>query len=207
MASKTAANLQALIDLAELQGGLFSAGQAAAQGISNRALSSMARAGYLSREAWGVYRLSTWQLSPHASLWRAVLWAQVGDAATQPVLSHRSALSLHGASLDSPGKIDLTLPPEKKRITRREPPPAVQLHFRELRDDEKTTVDGLPVTTLFRTIVDLLIDRQARDAVSYVMAHGVQEGKLLEADFRRLRPLYDLDPDLLDRLLNEHRSK
>ena len=207
MASNTAANLQALIDLAELQGGLFSAGQAAAQGISNRALSSMARGGYLSREAWGVYRLSTWQLSPHASLWRAVLWAQVGDAATQPVLSHRSALSLHGASLDSPGKIDLTLPPEKKRITRREPPPAVQLHFRELRDDEKTTVDGLPVTTLFRTIVDLLIDRQARDAVSYVMAHGVQEGNLLEADFRRLRPLYDLDPDLLDRLLNEHRSK
>ncbi len=200
MASKTAANLQALIDLAALHGGLFSAGQAAEQGITHSELSTMTRGGYLAREAWGVYRLSTWQLSPHASLWRAVLWAQVGDPATQPVLSHRSALSLHGASLDSPGKIDLTLPPEKKRITRREPPPAVQLHFRDLRNDEKTTVDGLPVTTLFRTIVDLLIDHQARDAVSYVMTHGVQEGKLLEADFRRLRPLYDLDPILLDRI-------
>uniref|UniRef100_E6PF39 Uncharacterized protein n=1 Tax=mine drainage metagenome TaxID=410659 RepID=E6PF39_9ZZZZ len=167
----------------------------------------MTRGGYLAREAWGVYRLSTWQLSPDASLWRAVLWAQVGDAETQPVISHRSALALHGASLDNPVKIDLTLPPEKRRITRRQPPPAVRLHFRSLRDDEKTTVDGLPVTTMFRTIVDLLIDREAKDAVSYVMAHGVQDGKLPEAEYRRLRPLYDLDAELLDRILNEHRSK
>ncbi|NNM98961.1 MAG: hypothetical protein HKL91_04070 [Candidatus Eremiobacteraeota bacterium] len=207
MASKIATSLQAIIDLAELQGGLFSAGQAAEQGITHSALSTMTRGGYLAREAWGVYRLSTWKISPHASLWRAVLWAQVGDSATQPVISHRSALALHGASLDNPVKIELTLPSEKRRITRRQPPPAVRLHFRSLRKDEKTTVDGLPATTMFRTMVDLLIDREAKDAVSYVMAHGVHDGKLSDAEYRRLRPLYDLDAELLDRILNEHRSK
>ena len=207
MASKTALSLQALTDLAELQGGLFSAGQAAEQGITHSELSAMTRGGYLAREAWGVYRLSTWKISPHASLWRAVLWAQVGDATTQPVISHRSALALYGASLDNPIKIDLTLPPEKRRITRRQPPPAVRLHFRSLGKEERTTVDGLPVTTMLRTIVDLLIDREAKDAVSYVMAHGVRDGKLSEADYRRLLPLYDLDAGLLDRVLNEYRSK
>lgn len=207
MATKTASNLQALMDMAEPQGGLSSASQAAEQGMTHSELATMKLGGYLAREAWGVYRLSTWQVSPHASLWRAVLWAQVGDPEARPAISHRSALALHGASLDNPVSIDITLPPEKKRITRRQPSPAVRLHFRDLPDEDRTNVDGLPVTTVFRAIVDLLIDREAKDAVSYAMAHGVQDGKLTDADLTRLLPLYDLEPDLLDRILSERRSK
>jgi len=207
MAAKTVSHLQALMDLAEVQGGLFSAAQATDQSVSRTELARLLQGGYLERETWGVYRMSTWPLSPHASFWRALLWAQVGGLHSRPVISHRSALMLHAASLDNPPKIDVTLPRAKRRITRRQPPPAVRLHFRDLDESEITKVDGLPATTVFRSIVDLLIDREASDAVAYVMAHGVKDGKLSEPEFNRLLPLYDLDPALLDRVLAEARSK
>src|SRR5665213_2582536 len=178
MAAKTVSRLQTLTDLAEIQAGLFSAAQADEQGVTSAELARLLQGGYLKRETWGVYRMSTWPSSPHASFWRALLWAQVGGVHSRPVISHRSALMLHGASLDNPSTIDVTLPRAKRRITRRQPPPAVRLHFRDLDESELTKVDGLPVTTVFRSIVDLLIDREALDAVAYVMAHGVKDGKL-----------------------------
>jgi hypothetical protein len=64
------------------------------------------------------------------------------------VLSHREAGAIHGLRRWS-GVIDVTVP--KRRRHRR----GLRAHTAELRPDEVTTVRGLPVTTVARTLLDL----------------------------------------------------
>src|SRR5262249_14534509 len=67
------------------------------------------------------------------------------------VLSHRSAADLHELRATDRSKIDVTVPAEHKRIVRR-----VDVHrSRTLTADDITTVDGIPCTTVARTLLRL----------------------------------------------------
>jgi hypothetical protein len=69
------------------------------------------------------------------------------------VLSHRSAAALHGLGDMVADVVEITVP---RRRTSRDP--NVRLRIAKLADDEVTSVDGLPVTTVERTIADLMAD-------------------------------------------------
>src|ERR1700759_4592707 len=69
-----------------------------------------------------------------------------GDGA---VLSHRSATALYGIWGSGTGDIPVTVP-RKGRAPR-----SIRRHFSMLPDDEREIVDGIPVTSAARAVLDL----------------------------------------------------
>ena len=82
---------QALYDVAAAQEGLFTTRQAATAGYSPPLLTHHQKAGRIVRIRRGIYRLVHFPPGEHEELVTAWLWT---DA--QGVLSHETALSLHG---------------------------------------------------------------------------------------------------------------
>jgi very-short-patch-repair endonuclease len=77
--------------------------------------------------------------------WMAAVLAS-GDGA---VLSHRSATALFGIWGSGTGEIHVTVP-RKVRSTR-----SIRRHFSMFPDDEREEVDGIPVTSAARAVLDL----------------------------------------------------
>jgi hypothetical protein len=73
-----------------------------------------------------------------------------GDGA---VLSHRSATALWGIWGPGTGEIHVTVP-RKVRSTR-----SVRRHSSMLPDDEREVVDGIPVTSAARAVLDLAVEK------------------------------------------------
>jgi very-short-patch-repair endonuclease len=113
----------------------------------------------------GVYAVGHRVLSPRGRWMAAVLAAGPGA-----VLSHRSAAALWGIRPTSRARVDVTV--RRSRRAR----PGIDVHSADIRDDETTTVDGIPVTTVARTILDL---------AAVVPAHHTERA-INEAEVRRL---------------------
>jgi len=193
--------LDSLADLAENQAGFFSASQATKRGVSHTHLAKLAAAGHLVREHWGVYRFARWPASEHSDLWRTLLWAQAKRGPVQAAFSHRTALQLHDISDVNPDKIDLMLPLSMRRL-RRPSPPAVRLHFAPLYDPEIEYADGLPVTALYRTLTDLILEGTTRDAVAVAIENASKRKLIGAKELEKLRSLYSLDRATLDYLIS-----
>jgi hypothetical protein len=100
--------------------------------------------------------------------WRAAVLA-CGPGA---VLSHRDAAALHGIRPSARRRIDVTTARRG-----RTGPKEIDLHrVRNLHPDDVTTVDGIPVTTVARTLVDL----------AEVVSREAVEKAVNEAEVRRL---------------------
>lgn len=76
--------------------------------------------------------------------------AAVLAAGEGALLSHRSAARLWGLMLPAAARIDVTCAPG--RVVRRQ---GIVAHESLVADDEREEVDGIPVTSVFRTIFDL----------------------------------------------------
>jgi very-short-patch-repair endonuclease len=124
----------------------------------------------------GVYALGHAALDGRARWVAAVLACGPGAA-----LSHRSAASLRGLRASS--IIEVTTP-----VARR-PRPGIRLHTARLADDEREIVDGIPTTSVARTLLDLatILEPQALEAA------------FNEAQYRRLT-----SPTSLAALLDRH---
>jgi hypothetical protein len=144
-------------DLAAEQWGMVTAAQARVRGESLRTLGRLAQQGTLERMAHGVYRLSSNPSSPLDDLRAAWLSLDPEHTATQrvcqqlvSVVSHRSAAKVHGLG-DLDADVYEFTSAERKQSRRGD----VRFSKAELHSDEWTLVDGLPVTTVPRTISDL----------------------------------------------------
>src|SRR5258708_32172472 len=96
---------QALYDIASSQEGLFTTQQAAAAGYSAPLLAHHQKPGPIARIRGGIYRLVHFPSGEQEELVTAWLWTD-----SQGVLSHQTALALHGLSDVLPARIHLTLP-------------------------------------------------------------------------------------------------
>jgi predicted transcriptional regulator of viral defense system len=187
--------------LAERQYGVVARWQMAATGVTP----SMLR-GALARRTFaeihpGVYALGHRQLRTEGHWLAAVLACGPGAA-----LSHREAAALHGLRASNRSRTDVTT---KRRLrTRRS---GIDVHHSTTLDAKDiTTVDGIPVTTVARTLVDLA-DVVPKDSLAKA---------LREAEHLRLVDVNDLY-DAMDRtrhrtgpgharlttLLEEHRRR
>ena len=157
----------ALYQLAEQQAGYFTATQAREAGFSYSLLSYHVATGRFERVRPRVYRIVQFPSSPHEDLF--VAWLQAGPHA---VISHDSALALYGLSDLLPHRIHVTLP---RSASRRRP--GLQLHTKHLEPEDVTRYEGLPVTTVLRTLVDAtaagLADEQVRQAIQESLRRGL----------------------------------
>jgi predicted transcriptional regulator of viral defense system len=146
-------------DYAADQGGLVTSAQAKIVGVDGVTLRRLVDSGLLERVIHGVYGMPVMMAAEH--LLERAAWLRL--AASRPgwerepldfdggVLSHRSAAALHRLGDLAPDIVEITVP---RRRTSRDP--NVRLRTAQLTDDEVTSMDGLPVTTVERTIADLL---------------------------------------------------
>lgn len=122
----------------------------------------------------------------HLSQYReAVLWARAHRGPEVVALSHETALAVYGISDANPAAIHLTIP-KAARLRRTLPRPVV-LHRDELLDDEVTVIEGLPVTSVARTVADLLHAGGRLDFVGQAITDARREGYISAAEAQRLR--------------------
>jgi len=132
-------------ELAERQHGVVARSQLLGVGFSARAIEGRLERGILHAVHRGVYAVGHRLLGMDAR-WMAAVLACGPSAA----LSHRSAARLWGLWRGSG-----TPPIEVTRAKGWRAPAGLSVHRASLPDDERTVVDGIPVTSMPRTIFDL----------------------------------------------------
>jgi very-short-patch-repair endonuclease len=160
--------------LARRQYGLVERDQLAAMGVSRRAIAARLRSGRLHRVHAGVYAVGH-QLLTREGRWMAAVLASGPNA----VLSHWSAAALWMIRPNSRSIIDVTDPVKSRSWD------GIRRHHKALPADEVTVMEGIPVTTVPRTIFDLA----ATEPLDVVKA------MLREAEFSQLHDrlsLWDL---------------
>lgn len=151
--------------LAASQHGVFSLAQCAPLGLGARAVQKRAEAGRLHRIHRGVYALV-----PPALLTRDPLFmAAVLACGSGAVLSHQSAAVLHGLVTKAPPENHVTAPTHRSLH-------GVRVHRSlTLTDRDATVVNGIPCTSLARTLLDLgddLNQTQHERALNQTQAMG-----------------------------------
>lgn len=174
-----------LVTVADEHDGLFTAEQARESGFTDSVLSRLAQRGRIERTGRGVYRIPYVPLNRLSQYREAVLWARAHRGPEKVALSHETALSVYGISDANPAAIHLTVP--KAARLRRESPKAVVVHRVELLDEEVTVIEGLPVTSVARTVADLLDAGGRLDLVGQAISDARREGYISAAEAQRLR--------------------
>ncbi len=137
------AGSQTVAALAARQHGRVTYRQLAALGVSRRVVERLVTQGWLHRLHRGVYAVG------HPASSRLGRW-MAATLATDGVLSHRAAGELWGI-LPAGQPIEVTL----LRVSGRVDPDGVHVHRGRLTVGESTEREGVPVTTLVRTVLDL----------------------------------------------------
>jgi very-short-patch-repair endonuclease/predicted transcriptional regulator of viral defense system len=195
--------------LASRQHGVIATRQLAALGLARGGVARRAQAGRLHRVHRGVYAVGHPVLTVNGRRMAAVLAAGPGAA-----LSHASAAALWEIRPSSATRIDVSVQSAAGRGTR----PGLRIHrATQLQDDEITVQQGIRVTTVARTLLDLaatltpraleraldeaeiqqLYDRTSLDALA--RAHAGERGARALTQARD----EDADPTLTDSELEE----
>lgn len=193
--------IESLADLARPQDGFFSVGQAVGNGIDRHQLQRMVEQRLLERDRRGIYRLVPFPESDRAELWRAILWPAVERSDGTAILSDGTALSLYDVSTINPSVIDITVP--RSRRLRREPPAGIRVNRRDYDAADLTTVSGLPITTLYRTLIDLIVSGRNLQFVDEALEHARTKALLTAKELRGATAMRTIDDDLLALLRNQ----
>jgi hypothetical protein len=162
-----------LAELATEQFGVVATRQLAALGYSKSSVAKAAKVGRLHRIHRGVYVVGHRRLSWHGRCMAAVLTSYPS------VASHLSAAWLWGIIRNRPGTIHVTCP-----VSRRARRPFV-VHAAELAEVDRTIREGVPVTSVARTVLDLAVDGSARDTTRQIQ----RADDLKVFDLREMRAL------------------
>lgn len=145
-------------DLAAQQWGLLTAAQARSAGVESFMLSRLVDQGFLMRVRHGVYAASSAPWSPVLEIraqWLAlepkVMAAdRRNEDKNAVIVSHETAAELHGIG-DLPNDAITFTTPQRRQTKQTD----VRFHTATLGPNEVVYLDGLPVTTVARTVLDL----------------------------------------------------
>jgi predicted transcriptional regulator of viral defense system len=165
-----------IYELAEARHGYFTVAEAKAAGVTALTLTKMAARGVLERTSHGVYRLAHFPVFPEGQYIEAALWPQGATG----VISHQSALALHGLSDVSPSKVHITVPPTHR--VRRGIPRYLVIHHAPLGPHEVEVLDGIPATTPARTIRDCHAADLGLGIIRQAISDGRTSGKLTKRE-------------------------
>lgn len=178
---RTSQALRVLAELSASQWGMVTAAQAAAHGVQRLDLSRLSKAGHLERVAHGVYRDAGAPSDEFESVRAAWLAAdpsqtaeeRLGAISDDVVVMGESATSLHGVGDLPADRHELST--AVRRQTQR---PDVRYRQRQLERGDVTIAHGLPVTTIERTIVDLVENRTDLSLVAHVLRDAARTRRL-----------------------------
>jgi hypothetical protein len=142
-----------IADLAKRQYGVVARRQLLDLGMSAKAVRGRVERGSLHEYHRGVYVVGVRRIS-RGGRWMAALLA-CGPGA---VLSHRAAACFWGVLSPGFDRPQVTVP-SNRRVRR----PGIICHQANLVPDEIEVIDGIPVTSIFRTLFDLACELNHRD--------------------------------------------
>jgi len=165
------------------QEGLFTTQQAAQAGYSPQLLVHYVHTGRVVRVRRGIYRLVHFPAGEHEELVALWLWSErVG------VISHQTALALHGLSDVLPAQVHLTLP-TAWRQRRFRVPVNVVLHHADVPPGDRAWFGAAPATSPRRSLSDCaraglspeLLRQAARQALRRGLVTMAELGDVEEA--------------------------
>ncbi len=174
-----------LIALAEEHDGLLTAKQARDAGIADSVLARLTQRGRLERAARGVYRIPHFPSNRFSQYREAVLWAKADDGPQNVALSHATALAVYGISDANPAFVHITIP--RNARLRRAHPKWVEIHHADLQTGDVTVQEGLPITTVGRTVQDMLSSTGQVGMVRQAVSDARREGYIASAEAQRLK--------------------
>lgn len=163
-------NWDLLFETASAQEGYFTTRQAAEVGYSSQLLLKHIRAGRVERTRRGIYRLVHFPVGEHEELVIAWLWSERNG-----IISHHTALALHGLSDILPAQMHLTLP-QAWRSRRFRVPDGVVLHHADIPSDDRTWFGAVPTTNPRRTLNDCAREELSPDLLRQAAKQAVCRG-------------------------------
>ena len=168
-----------LDELASGQWGLLTAAQAMRVGVSRMKLSREVASGRLERLLAGVYRDGGAPVDPLQGVRAAWLASdpsrradeRLGDGAEGVVVGGATAAYMHGIGDLQPEPVELYSP--ARRQTERV---GIRYRIRQLEKADITLVDGLPVTSVERTLAGLVAERHDLSLVVDALRDAVRTG-------------------------------
>jgi predicted transcriptional regulator of viral defense system len=174
-----------LFALAEEQDGLFTSKEARSLGIQDSVLVRLRQRGRLERMSRGVYRIAHYPAERLAQYREAILWAQASNGPELIALSHETALLLYGISDVNPSRVNLTVPVSARM--RRVHPKWITIHRANLPTEDIHLHEGMPVTTVERSILDVLATGRRTDFARQAITDALRKGLLTSAQASGLR--------------------
>ncbi|TFC01489.1 hypothetical protein E3O42_10250 [Cryobacterium adonitolivorans] len=169
--------------LASGQWGLFTAAQARARGVSRANLSHRERDGRLERLAHGVYRLGGVPVAPlddlHAAWMSTVPELLAWERLENPrvVIGGAAAAAVHEAGDIEPAPYRMIT--SERRQTQR---PDIAYSRRQLEPRDVVVIAGLPVTSIERTVADLVDEVGDLSLVGDVLADATRGERAVDLD-------------------------
>lgn len=157
-----------LWDVAVGQYGYITTRDAAELGVPAVELRKLAHRGFLEHTGRGLYRFPDIPVTERAEYMEAVLWAGEGAA-----LSHDAVLALHDLAFANPSTIRVTVP---HRVRKTHPRRDVTLIHAAVPEEDLTTYEGIPSTTVACALLDargLLMASRLREAAKAARDQGL----------------------------------
>ncbi len=151
MKTKMKDKKQLLFEIADSQGGHFTAKQARKVGYYNRLQHYHKKNGDWVLLERGIYRLKNYPVSDRDDMIRWSLWSFNRRGEPQGIFSHQTALALHDLGDFMPSKIHITVPP---RFVKKIPSKIVVLHRGVLPPEDVENRSSFKVTTPLRSLYD-----------------------------------------------------
>ncbi len=166
----TSPDVTALNRVAYGQAGYFTVEQGRECGFSPQLLAHHVRSGRYERARRGLYRLRDFPRSAHDEVRER--WMAVG--ADRAVVSHESALELHGLSDVLPSAVHLLVERHDRGV---KPPPGVALHTtRAIDPSEVVSREGIRVTDPVRSIIDAARAGTAPEQIEAAVREAIEQG-------------------------------
>jgi predicted transcriptional regulator of viral defense system len=174
-----------LVALADEHDGLLTAEQAREAGVTDSVLTRLVQRGRLERTARGVFRIPYFQPDRFSQYREAVLSVKANRGPNDAALSHTTALAVYGISDVNPSLIHLTVP--RSARLRRQMPKGVVLHREDLAPEDVAVEEGIPITTISRTVIDLLHSGGRIDLIRQAISDARRDGLIRNDEAKQLR--------------------
>jgi len=186
-------NEHKLYQIAEDQGGYFHLSQAREIGLNHQQIYREVKRGRIEQHGGGLFRFSLFPNQKHDEI-----HASLVKAGKRAVVGFESALSVYDLSDLIPAEIHLILP--RKSSRRR---PGIRMHTVKLAPEDITNYEGFRITTVARTIADIVFSHTEKDQVSLAIRQSIERGmttdqEILQQAEKRTKRVYSEIANLLE---------
>ena len=169
-----------LFKIAETQHGYFTTYQASKAGYSRKDVSSLTKRNKFVRVFHGIYRITHYPASENEDLMAAVL-----KCGPQAVISHDTALAVYQLSDVMPGTIHITIPKNRSRRQK-----GIKYHTSRIAPQETTTFNGLPITTVERSITDVIRNGMDATLIKQAIKQAIKRGMITSSSLMKQASQY-----------------